>query len=34
MKHGREIHYNADGSVSEIIIWDNGEYVGNEKVTK
>ena len=31
VKHGKETHFNIDGSVSEILIWDEGKYVGNEK---
>ena len=34
VKHGKEIHYDINGNVTEIIVWDNGEYVGNEAVAK
>lgn len=34
LKHGKEIHYDINGNVTEIIIWDNGQYVGNEAVAK
>ncbi len=30
LKHGREIHYNIKGEVEEILLWENGEYVGND----
>ena len=31
LKDGRETHFNIDGSVSEILLWEEGEYVGREK---
>ena len=31
VKDGDEIHYNMDGSVSEILVWDNGNYVGTRR---
>lgn len=31
LQHGRETHYNFDGSVKEIILWNEGEYVGKLK---
>lgn len=31
LKHGRETHYDIDGNVTEILIWEEGKYVGNEK---
>lgn len=34
VKHGRETRYNMDGSVYEILLWDNGEFVGNEPVAE
>lgn len=34
VKDGKEIRYAIDGSVEEIIIWKDGEYVGNELIDK
>ena len=31
VKDGEEIHFNMDGSVREILLWDNGNYVGTKK---
>lgn len=31
LKNGEEKHFNIDGSVSEILLWDNGNYVGKLK---
>ena len=30
VKHGREIHYNIKGEVEEVLLWENGEYVGTD----
>ena len=34
VKHGKEIHYDMHGDVTEILLWDNGKYIGNEYVAK
>lgn len=31
VKDGEEIHFNMDGSISEILVWDNGNYVGTKR---
>ena len=31
VKHGREIRFNIDGSISEILLWEDGNYVGKAK---
>ena len=31
VKDGEEIHYNMDGSVKEILLWEDGEFVGTVK---
>lgn len=31
VKDGEEIHFNIDGSISEILVWDNGNYVGTKR---
>lgn len=31
VKDGEEIHYNIDGSVSEILVWQDGNYIGVKK---
>lgn len=30
VKHGEEVHYDKEGNVTETLLWDNGEYVGNK----
>ena len=34
VKHGTEIHYDINGNVTETLVWNEGEYVGNETVGK